>query len=85
MKVLRNGAWWEGKGTYWSWEAESSKDKIIDNLKRQLKYFEEQKLDYVDLTEKLSKLYHQGIIDSNEDFLWALPNDSEEIDKNSSS
>ena len=51
------------------------KDKIIDEMKQQLKDFEEQKLDYIDSTEKLSKLYHQGIIDSNGEYIGALLDD----------
>ena len=45
------------------------KDKIISEMKQQLRDFEEQKLEFIESEEKLCKLYHHGIIDSNREFL----------------
>ena len=37
-------------------------------MEQQLKDYEFQKLDFIDSEEKLAKLYHMGIIDSNGEF-----------------
>ena len=44
-------------------------------MKQQLRDFEEQKFEFIESEEKLCKLYHQGIIDSNEEFLGKVCDD----------
>ena len=41
------------------------KDKIIDDLSKQIRKFEEEKLNYHESQDKLEILYTFGIIDSN--------------------
>ena len=51
------------------------KDKIIDDLSKQIRKFEEEKLDYHESQDKLAKLYTLGRIDSNGDPLEFNPED----------
>ena len=53
----------------------AKKNKIIDDLSKQIRKFEEEKLDYHESQDKLAKFYTLGIIDSNGDPLEFNPED----------
>ena len=55
------------------------KDKAISKMEQQLKDYELQKLDLIDSEEKLAKLYHMGIIDSNGEYLGGIQNDPDNM------
>ena len=48
-------------------------------MEQQLKDYELQKLDFIDSEEKLAKLYHMGIIDSNGEYLGGIQNDPDNM------
>ena len=57
-------------------------EDIIDNLKKKIEEFEDEKLDYLDNRSKLAKLYDLGVIDSAGNVILAnLKNEQEERSK----
>ena len=56
------------------------KERIIEELKEEVKEFEQQKFQFLKSEEKLAKLYTVGLIDSNGDVIPVTPlDDSDEM------
>ena len=48
-------------------------------MRQQLKIFEQQRNEIIESEERLAKLYHMGIIDSNGKYLGGIQDDADEM------
>ena len=48
-------------------------------MRQQLKIFEQQKVEFIESEERLAKLYHMSIIDSNGEYLGGIQDDADEM------